>query len=30
VTRTLAEAAAAGFTPRELIVTIQSHRKDGQ
>ncbi|HEY7172535.1 MAG TPA: GntR family transcriptional regulator [Vicinamibacterales bacterium] len=29
VTRVLADAAAAGFTPRELIAEIQSHRKEG-
>jgi GntR family transcriptional regulator len=29
VTRVLADAAAAGFTPRELITEIQSHRKEG-
>jgi hypothetical protein len=26
----LADAAAAGFTPRELIAEIQSHGKGGQ
>jgi GntR family transcriptional regulator len=30
VTRLLADAAAAGFTPRELIAELQSHRKEGQ
>ena len=29
VTRVLADAAAAGFTPRELVAEIQSHRKEG-
>jgi hypothetical protein len=29
VTRVLADAAAAGFTPRELIAEIQSHGKGG-
>src|SRR4051794_37137618 len=29
VTRLLADAAAGGFTPRELIAEIQSHRKEG-
>ena len=28
-TRVLGDAAAAGFTPRELIAEIQSHRKEG-
>jgi GntR family transcriptional regulator len=28
-TRVLADAAAAGFTPRELVAEIQSHRKEG-
>jgi len=30
VIRLLADAAAAGFTPRELIAEIQAHRKEGQ
>ena len=30
VTRVLGDAAAAGFTPRELVAEIQSHRKEGQ
>jgi GntR family transcriptional regulator len=29
VTRLLADAAAAGFTPRELIAQIDAHGKDG-
>lgn len=29
VTRLLADAAAAGFTPKELVAEIQSHRKEG-
>jgi GntR family transcriptional regulator len=29
VTRVLADSAAAGFTPRELVAEIQSHRKEG-
>jgi GntR family transcriptional regulator len=29
VTRALADAAAAGFTPRELVAEIQLHRKEG-
>jgi GntR family transcriptional regulator len=29
VTRLLADAAAGGFTPRELIAEMQSHRKEG-
>ena len=29
VTRVLADAAAAGFTPREVVAEIQSHRKEG-
>ena len=29
VTRVLADAAAAGFTPKELVAEIQSHRKEG-
>jgi GntR family transcriptional regulator len=29
VTRLLADAAAAGFTPKELIAEMQSHRKEG-
>jgi len=29
VTRVLADAAAAGFTPRQLVAEIQSHRKEG-
>ena len=29
VTRVLADAAAAGFTPRELVAELQSHRKEG-
>jgi GntR family transcriptional regulator len=28
-TRVLADAAAAGFTPREVVAEIQSHRKEG-
>jgi GntR family transcriptional regulator len=28
-TRVLADAATAGFTPRELVAEIQSHRKEG-
>jgi GntR family transcriptional regulator len=29
VTRVLADAAAAGFTSKELVAEIQSHRKEG-
>src|SRR5262249_32307685 len=29
VTRVLADSAAAGFTPKELVAEIQSHRKEG-
>jgi GntR family transcriptional regulator len=29
VTRVLADAAAAGFTPKELVAELQSHRKEG-
>src|SRR5215468_8732223 len=29
VTRMLADAATAGFTPKELVAEIQSHRKEG-
>jgi len=28
-TRVLADAAASGFTPKELVAEIQSHRKEG-
>lgn len=30
VTRLLADAATAGFTPSELVAEIDSHRKDGR
>ena len=29
VTRTLADAATAGFTPQELVAQIDAHRKEG-